>query len=500
MMNEWWREAVVYQIYPRSFADGNGDGLGDFAGALDRLPYLAELGVDAVWFSPFYRSPFLDGGYDVADYCDVDPRFGALADFDAFVAAAAAHEIRVLVDIVPNHCSSAHPAFQAALEAGPGSPEREMFIFRDQPNNWQSIFGGSAWTQVPDGQWYLHLFDSSQPDWNWANPAVPALFEKVLRFWLDRGVAGLRIDVAHALYKDPLLPDVADPKPSDRPSPWFHRSELAEHYRSWRAILDSYPADVFPGRRTAVGEFWGDELVHLAPYFAPGGIPQTFNFFLMAAAWDAAALRETITGSLALSAGSDVVAPWVIGNHDVTRPATRYGSVERARAAALMLLALPGSAYVYQGEELGLPEVLDLPDAAREDPVFLRSGGARLGRDGCRIPLPWSGTAAPYGFTTGTETWLPQPDGWGPLTASAQESDPDSTLNLYRSAIRLRPPGQDFAWLSLGDDVLAFERGFTCVVNMGTSAVRLPPYDEIVLASGPVESDLLPPDTAVWLR
>ncbi|WP_214107555.1 alpha-amylase family glycosyl hydrolase [Acrocarpospora catenulata] len=515
-MTQWWRDAVVYQIYPRSFADGNGDGTGDFAGALARLPYLAELGVDAVWFSPFYPSPLADGGYDVADYCDVDPRFGTLADFDAFVAAAAELGIRVIVDIVPNHCSSAHPAFQAALAAGPGSPERDLFIFRDAPNNWQSVFGGPAWTQTPDGQWYLHLFDSSQPDWNWSNPAVPALFEKVLRFWLDRGVAGLRVDVAHGLFKDPDLPDVPDPSPSDRPSPWFHRPELIEHYAGWRAILDSYPEDVFPGRRTAVGEFWGDEITHLEPYFIPGGMPQAFNFFLFRTAWNAPALHHTITASIALADGSDVVAPWVISNHDVMRPVSRYGGspearsdaevdlalgTRRARAAALLLLALPGSAYVYQGEELALPEYLDIQDADRDDPVFRRTGGARLGRDGCRVPMPWSGTRAPYGFGDNPDTWLPQPPNWAPLTVEAQLDDPDSTLSLYRKAIAHRPKGE-FHWLEPEPTALAFTRGagFACVVNFGGDPVALPDHEEIILASGPVTGGTLPQDTAVWLR
>ncbi|WP_285582985.1 alpha-amylase family glycosyl hydrolase [Herbidospora sp. NBRC 101105] len=514
MLSQWWRDAVVYQVYPRSFADGSGDGTGDFAGALARLPYLADLGVEAVWFSPFYPSPLADGGYDVADYCDVDPRFGTLADFDAFVAAAAEHGIRVIVDIVPNHCSSAHPAFQAALEAGPGSPERDLFMFRDEPNNWQSIFGGPAWTQVADGQWYLHLFDSSQPDWNWRNPAVPAMFEKVIRFWLDRGVAGLRVDVAHGLFKDPGLPDVPDPAPSDRPSPWFHRPELIGHYASWRAILDSYSPDVFPGERTAVGEFWGTEITHLEPYFRPGGMPQAFNFFLFQTAWDAAALKHTITTSIGLAAESDVVAPWVISNHDVVRPVTRYGGgplatrdldvdvalgTRRARAAALLLLALPGSAYVYQGEELGLPEVIDIPDAFRDDPVFHRTAGARLGRDGCRVPIPWSGTSKPYGFTEAESTWLPQPANWAPLTVEAQQADPGSTLNLYKRAIAARPRGGGFAWLDRGDDVIAFTRGdgFTCMVNL--SAETLPIEGEVVLASGPLEGGL-PQDTAVWLR
>jgi alpha-glucosidase len=521
----WWRDAVVYQIYPRSFADADGDGTGDFAGVRERLPYLVELGVDAVWFSPFYPSPMADGGYDVADYRDVDPRFGSLADFDAVVAEAARSGIRVIVDLVPNHCSVTHPAFRAALRGDPGGPERDMFLFRDgrdggPPNNWQSMFGGPAWTRAPDGQWYLHLFDSTQPDWNWRNPAVRSMFEDVIRFWLDRGVAGLRVDVAHGLYKDPLLPDADDPTPSDRPSAWYHRPELHDLYRSWRALLDSYPAGPFPGERTVVGEFWADEPEGMLPYFVDGEMHQVFNFLPIATPWRAAAWRETIDFSLAAAGRSSVVAPWVIGNHDVTRPVTRYGLARyrpedrpspaevdeelggrRARALALLQLALPGSAYVYQGEELGLPEVLDLPDEARDDPIFRRTGGERLGRDGCRIPLPWSGAAPPYGFSPdGAPTWLPQPAGWGPRTVEAQRADPSSMLSLYREAIRLRPAGP-MRWLGGVPDTLAFARdgGFVCVVNMGREPAPLPRGHEVLLASGPVDEGTLPADTAVWL-
>ncbi|MCW2904311.1 MAG: hypothetical protein JWO67_6576 [Streptosporangiaceae bacterium] len=523
----WWRDAVIYQIYPRSFADADGDGMGDFAGVRARLPYLSDLGVDAIWLSPFYPSPMIDGGYDVADHRAVDPRFGTLSDFDAVVAEGARRGIRVIVDLVPNHCSSAHPAFQAALAAGPDSPERRMFLFRDgrgdePPNNWLSMFGGPAWTRVPDGQWYLHLFDSSQPDWNWHNPAVREMFEDVIRFWLDRGVAGLRVDVAHGLYKDPLLPDAENPTPSDRPSAWFHRPELHELYRSWRTILDSYPPDVFPGERTAVGEFWVDEPDGMLTYFVDDEMHQIFNFLPIATPWEASAWRETIDFSVSAAEGTSVVAPWVIGNHDVPRTVTRYGRESfgldsrlvsadmdvdlrlgdrRARALALLQLALPGSAYVYQGDELGLPEVLDLPPEARDDPIFRRTDGERLGRDGCRVPLPWSGDAPPYGFSPdGAPTWLPQPAGWGPRTVQVQLADPASTLSLYRAAIRLRPSGP-MRWLDGDPDTLVFGRdqGFVCVVNMGPRPVPLPRRHEVLLAAGPLTAGMLPPNTAVWL-
>jgi alpha-glucosidase len=381
----WWTSAVVYQVYPRSFADADGDGIGDLPGLVGRLPYLAELGVDAIWLSPFYPSPLNDGGYDVSDYTDVDPRLGTLGDFDALIQGAKKHQIRVIVDLVPNHCSWDHPLFKKALAAPPGSAERALFIFRDgrgldggePPNNWPSRFGGRAWTRVPDGQWYLHLFDSSQPDWNWRDPRVSAMFEEILRFWLDRGAGGFRVDVAHGLFKDPQLADVADVTLTNRPSAYYHRPEVHAVYRRWREILDSYPGDGFPGARTAVGEVWADSAATLRAYLADDELPQIFNFDLVQAKWSPPALRAAIESTHAIADGSR--APWVIGNHDVVRPVTRWG-VDAARAAALLLLALPGSAYVYQGEELGLPEVEDIPDDARQDPTFRRTGGKEVGR------------------------------------------------------------------------------------------------------------------------
>jgi alpha-glucosidase len=527
----------VYQVYPRSFADDNGDGIGDLPGLVSRLDYLAGLGVDAVWLTPFYPSPLHDGGYDVSDYTSVDPRLGTLADFDALVEQGRQRGIRVIVDLVPNHCSWDHPLFQQALKAAPGSPERALFLFRDgrgpggaePPNNWPSRFGGRAWTRVPDGQWYLHLFDDSQPDWNWRDPRVPAMFEGILRFWLDRGIGGFRVDVAHGLFKDPELADVADATLTNRPSAYYHRPELHALYRSWRAILDSYPADGFPGPRTAVGEVWADSPETLRPYLAPDGLPQVFNFELVRAHWSAAALRTAIDATNAFADGSR--APWVIGNHDVDRPVTRWGAAA-ARAAALLLLALPGSAYVYQGEELGLPEVTDIPDAARQDPTFRRTGGQVAGRDGCRVPLPWDRAGSSFGFSrTGAADppappWLPQPPDWGTRSVAAQAEDPDSSLALYRAALRIRRQhpalgtGERTArgasasgtmrWLdgAVPADALCFARdpGFVFVANLGTGPLELPPYDELLLASGPLKpgpdgtaGGSLPPDTAVWL-
>jgi alpha-glucosidase len=552
----WWEDAVVYEVYPRSFADADGDGIGDLPGLRSRLPYLADLGVDAIWLTPFYPSPLADGGYDVSDYCAVDPRLGTLADFDSLVKDAAAYQIRVIVDLVPNHCSSAHPLFRAALAAGPGSRERARFIFRDgrgpdgelPPNNWPSSFGGSAWTRVTEadgapGQWYLHLFDEGQPDWNWRNEDVRAMFEDVIRFWLDRGAAGLRVDVAWGIFKDPDLPDDPDRdqtrRPLDAPSAYRHRPELRELYRSWRVILDSYPADGFPGARTAIGEVWYDAPRTLLPYLAHDGLPQVFNFQLILANWNALAFRLAVDGVLTLADGSR--APWVIGNHDVPRPVSRCQLDEgytpemieklvtvgqqnvrlgarRARALALLLLALPGSAYIYQGEELGLPEVTDLPDDARKDPTFLHTEGRRPGRDGCRVPIPWSRTGADFGFSGPADgsapPWLPQPPGWGSYSVEAELDDPGSFLALYREALRLRRAHPALGrgtlrWLDGPQDpgaagLLCFTRepGFIFAVNFGGGAAPLPPHREVLLVSGPDPlgpDGSLPPDSAVWL-
>ena len=527
MAEPWWRDAVVYQVYPRSFAGSGGSGEGDLRGIRSRLGYLSDLGVTAIWLNPFYRSPMRDSGYDVADYFDVDPRFGTLDDFDALVDAAGNLGIRVIVDIVPNHCSAAHPWFQEALADSPGGAARERFVFRDQPNNWESHFGGPAWTRVPDGQWYLHLFDSSQPDFNWRHPDVVAMFDRVLRFWLDRGAAAIRIDMANTLYKEAELPDL----PTDPTSwPYYHQPEVHELYRSWRAILDSYPADEFPSPRGAIAEIWFSRAEEVLPYLTADGLPQTFNFRLMRVAWAALELRAVIAEARDLTRGRDNSMPWVLGNHDITRLVSRLGvdqdlirvptddwcrgtapvdlavGTRRARAAALLLLALPGSAYIYQGDELGLPEHFDIPADRRDDPTFRRTGGAAVGRDGCRIPMPWSGTAPPFGFTREpVHTWLPQPD-WSALTVEAQLAAPDSMLNLYRTALRLRHSHPalgdgDLDWLELGDEVLAFRRrpGFLFVANLGDQAVQLPPEHRTLLASGPVPSGLLPTDTAVWL-
>jgi alpha-glucosidase len=529
MGGPWWRDAVVYQVYPRSFADSDASGEGDLPGLCSRLSYLADLGVDAIWLNPFYPSPMFDGGYDVVDYCGVDPRFGTLADFDDLVSAAAARGIRVIIDIVPNHCSSQHPWFRQALDSGPGSWARERFIFRDAPNNWRSIFGGPAWTKTPDGQWYLHLFDANQPDFNWRHPDIAAMFERVLRFWLDRGVAGLRIDMANTLFKDPELPDLDT---ASAVTPYYDQPEIHELYRSWRKILDSYPAHAFPGPRGAIAEMWFQNPQTVRPYLTKDGLPQVFNFRLMLAPWAAAKLRAVIDEARSLVTESGGSLPWVLGNHDITRTVSRLGvdqtliqpptaalrpgavqvdvplGTRRARAAALLLLALPGAAYLYQGDELGLPEYLDIPADRRQDSTFHRTGGAAVGRDGCRIPMPWSGDVPPYGFANEpVRTWLPQPSDWAPLTVAAELSKPDSMLHLYRAALRLRHEHPalgdgEMTWLEMAADALAFTRdpGFGFVANLGDAAISLPSGSRVILASGPLNGGLLPRDIAVWLQ
>ncbi|GFJ91229.1 glycoside hydrolase family 13 protein [Phytohabitans rumicis] len=475
MSDSWWRSAAVYQVYVRSFADSDGDGIGDLRGVRNRLPYLRDLGVDALWLTPFYRSPMIDGGYDVADYRDVDPMFGTLADFDAMIADAHALGLRVIVDIVPNHTSDAHPWFVSAL----AGVDRDRYIFRDRPNDWESIFGGPAWTQVADGQWYLHLFDPSQPDLNWEHPDVRAEFEDVLRFWLDRGVDGFRVDVAHGMIKAAGLPDVGF-MPGRQVEllgrgrlPYFDQDEVHEIYRAWRPILDSYP-----GERIAVAEAWAETPQRLARYVGPDELHQAFNFDFLDATWSADSFRKVIDSSLAEAAIVGAPTTWVLSNHDKPRHVTRYGDgdvgLRRARAATLLMLALPGSAYLYQGEELGLPEVLDLPDEVRQDPAFLRTG---LSRDGCRVPLPWDGTAPPYGFGPGG-SWLPAPPSWAGLSVAAQTGAPGSTLELYRAALRLRrTTAGDLTWLQTEPDVLAFRRasGLVCAVNLTSSPSTSPP-------------------------
>ena len=539
---EWWRNAVIYQIYPRSFADADGDGIGDLPGITSRLPYLARLGIDAIWLSPFYRSPQADAGYDVADYRLVDPLFGTLADFERMRHQAHALGMKVIVDLVPNHTSDEHAWFQAALESPPGSAERARYLFRDgkgphgdlPPNNWQSVFGGNAWSRSPwDSQWYLHLFDRKQPDLNWDHPEVRAEFEDVLRFWPNRGVDGFRVDVAHGLIKAPGLPDWAGHAAmvegteaaeggDDNPGPMWDQEGVHEIYRSWRRLLDTYP-----GERMMVAEAWIASQARLVRYIRGDEMQQAFNFDYLLAHWDAAEIRAVIDSSLVASATVGAPTTWVMSNHDSVRHTSRYGlrkpgarpkgidaageqpdealGLRRARAAALLTLALPGSAYIYQGEELGLPEHTTLDARYRQDPAFFRTQGAEIGRDGCRVPLPWKADAPSFGFGPGEESWLPQPENFARYAVDRQDGVSGSTLELYRELLRLR---RDHAlgtgrlqWQSPGSsNVLTFDNGtLRVMVNLGTRPVALP-QGALLVSSEPLETQgELPGNTAAWL-
>ncbi|GAB49682.1 glycoside hydrolase family 13 protein [Mobilicoccus pelagius] len=568
----WWRHAVIYQVYPRSWADSTGDGVGDLPGITARLPYLVDLGVDALWLSPFYRSPMADAGYDVADYRDIDPLFGTLADADALIARAHELGLKVIVDLVPNHTSREHAWFQAALAAEPGSPERARYLFRDgrgphgeePPNDWSSVFTGSAWTMaepavveddghgatrvVRKAQWYLNLFDSGQPDLDWTNPEVHEEFDAILRFWLDRGVDGFRVDVAHGLVKKEGLPDFADRADmagtnpdgtATSDAPMWDQDGVHDIYRAWRRTLDEYvtrrpDGSIDPdGDRILVAEAWVEPIERAALYVRPDEMHQAFNFHYLNAPWRAADLREAVEESLH---GNDLVgAPttWVLSNHDVVRHASRLGfapgtprpngiaaddpqpdaeaGLRRARAQTTLMLALPGSAYLYQGEELGLPEHTTLPDEARQDPTFLRSHGAETGRDGCRIPMSWEADAPAAGFNTTGEAWLPQPESYSGLAVDRQDGVEGSTLELYRALLRIRRErGLGSAGISAvpgtPDDVVAYDlQGADddaprtrVILNLGAEAVELPQGD-VLVTSGPLDDGRLPTDTAAWV-
>lgn len=539
---EWWRTAVIYQIYPRSFADSSGDGIGDLRGVTAHLADLEDLGIDAIWLSPFQRSPQKDAGYDVSDYCDVDPIFGTLDDFDVMLAEAHARDIRIIVDLVPNHSSDQHEWFQQALAAAPGSRERARYMFRDgrgehgelPPNNWDSVFGGPAWTRVTEadgspGQWYLHLFDTSQPDFDWTNEEVREEFRRILRFWLDRGVDGFRVDVAHGLIKADGLPDYT-PSPEggsmggdEANVPYWGQDGVHEVYRDWHLLLAEYDGD-----RALCAEAWLPTPERTAEWVRPDEMHQAFNFAYLETGWDAAALRAVVDRSIAAYSAVGAPSTWVLSNHDVVRHASRLAlsaenpqghgigpdspgqpipevGLARARAATTVMLALPGSAYLYQGEELGLPEVIDIPGDARQDPTWFRTNGERYGRDGCRVPIPWTSDGAAYGFSPSGESWLPQPAEWATLARDVQTTDAESTLSLYRTLIAQRAAyglgANDLEWVDGlgGADVLAFRTGdLTVVANTGSTAVPLP-AGRVVVASGPLGDGTLPGDTAVWL-
>lgn len=558
--SDWWRRAVIYQIYPRSFADGNGDGIGDLRGVLDHLDHLHELGVDALWFSPFYPSPQWDNGYDVSDYFDINPEYGTLEEFDELLSRAHGLGMRIIIDVVPNHTSSDHAWFRAALAAGPGSPERERFVFRQSgdvpPNNWGSMFGGPAWTRVEEvtgrpedhGWWYLHIFDLHQPDLNWDNADVHAEFRRYFRFWLDRGVDGFRVDVAHGLVKAPGLPD--DEIGPDRFSyvapggrgqvekapdsgPYFDQDGVHDIYREWRRVFDEYGRD-----RMLVAEAWVDDPDRIAAYVRSDEMSQAFNFDVLKCGWEAIQLRWTIARTLASNASVGAVNTWVLSNHDVVRHATRLGypfgalttngigvtdpqpdeETGRRRALAMtsFLMGLPGSMYVYNGEELGLPEATTLPDSARRDPTWERSGHRVRGRDGCRVPLPWVADAPHFGFGAGEEPWLPQPADWGRFAVDTELADPGSPLHEYRRTIALRRelelPAGTLTWVDAHQDLVVARNGDVVVaLNTGVTPLRVPVRGRVALLSGTVEAPAsvveaaargefdLEPNRAAWI-
>ncbi|WP_442858206.1 glycoside hydrolase family 13 protein [Arthrobacter sp. SLBN-100] len=560
----WWRQAAVYQIYPRSFADSNGDGIGDIKGITAKVPYLKSLGIDAVWLSPFYPSALADGGYDVDDYRDVDPKLGTLEDFDEMVAALHAAGIKLIADIVPNHSSDRHEWFKEALASPKGSAARDRYIFRDgkgkngelPPSDWDSVFGGPVWERItePDGtgQWYMHIFAKEQPDFNWDNPEVREDFLKTLRFWSDRGVDGFRIDVAHGMAKDlseplPLKAELeakAGPDGfNDGSHPFWDRDEVHEVYAEWRKLFNEYNPP-----RTAVAEAWVHE-TRRARYASPEGLGQAFNFDLLQTDFEAPQFKKIITDNLIAAKETGASSTWVFSNHDVVRHATRYGlpkgnataaqgtnaaqdvtanepkgqdgkawllaggpaeeldvelGLRRARAASLLMFALPGSAYLYQGEELGLQEVAEIPDSERQDPAFFRNKGVEIGRDGCRVPLPWTVEGTSFGFCDGG-AHLPQPEWFSKYAVEAQNGMEDSTLELYRTALRLRrelQSDEDLEWIETGNpDVLHFRRpgGWQSITNFGYTPIDLP-TGTVLVSSAPIEDGNLAANTTVWLR
>ncbi|WWC85989.1 uncharacterized protein L201_000860 [Kwoniella dendrophila CBS 6074] len=558
--SDWWRQAVIYQIYPRSFCDSNGDGIGDLKGITSKVPYLSSLGIDAVWLSPFYPSGLKDGGYDVSDYRDVDPRIGTLEDFDELVLALADVNIKIMVDIVPNHSSDEHVWFQNALKAGKGSKERGKYIFRDglgpnkdiPPTDWQCAFGGSSWSPsgLNDGQWYYHMFDSSQPDWNWDNLEVQEDFRETLRFWANKGVSGFRIDVAHALVKDfsnyPNLPlpnwktlcELREKKLKNGNKhithPYMDRDEVQEIYKDWRKLFKEYDPPLF-----AVAECW------VAPdrkplYASSEGLGQAFSFDIMLCNFNAKEFRDCITHSLKDSQEAGSSTTWVLSNHDELRHVTRYGlpdvpnagypefddafneykrsrftnppvdvetGLRRARAATLMILGLPGSTYIYQGEELGLPEVIEISDEERQDPHFHRTKGECLGRDGCRVPLPWDSNRKNFGFGDDKKPHLPQPEWMKDYSVNLQKSGEETTLNFCRKALEIRKDlvnEEQLEWISQDNQqVLYFSRpgNWEIIMNASKNPINLPKDRKVLITSNgsSIEDGILPGETTAWL-
>lgn len=571
---EWWRNAVIYQVYPRSFADGNGDGIGDLTGITERLDHLVDLGVDALWLSPFYKSPQADAGYDVSDYRQIDPIFGDLDDFAEMSTKAHKLGLKVIIDLVPNHTSDDHAWFKEAIEAGPGSAARDRYMFREgkgengelPPNNWQSIFGGPAWTRVDqrwnvdadgvkDSEWYLHMFDTRQPDLNWQNEEVREDFKSILRFWLDRGVDGFRIDVAHGMVKAEGLPDwdgttgmvdgtkdegktqvQTDGTPDEDGSngggnsgPMFDQDGVHEIYRSWHEVMEQYDGD-----RALVAEAWVEPLSRLALYVREDEMQQAFNFSFLTTKWDAAAMRTVISASVRENDVVGAPTTWVLSNHDVVRHVTRLGlpavvegremnpngvratdpqpdvelGLRRAKAATLQMLGLPGSAYLYNGEEFGTPDHTEMPDEYRQDPAFERKGRTEAGRDGCRVPLAWEADKPAYGFSTTGKSWLPQPETYRAVAADVQKADPTSTFHLYKNVLRLRREHNiglgSLAWLddfASSTEVIAYQNGDVIVVtNFADAPFALPAGAEILASSEPLVDGAVGTDVCVWIK
>lgn len=541
---QWWSDAVVYQIYPRSFSDANGDGVGDLNGILSKIDYLDDLGVDAIWLSPFYPSPLKDGGYDVADYRDVDSVIGTIQEFDKLVSAAHKRNIKIIIDIVPNHTSNQHPWFKEALNSEPGSAARNRYVFRKgkgkdfgtPPTNWLSNFGGSAWQPCGDGWYYLHLFSKEQPDLNWDNPEVREEFLSILKFWSDKGVDGFRIDVSHALakdLKDPLRdrlhPEIEVPEATDGSDPLWDRNEVHEIYRGWRKVFNQYNPPRF-----AVGETWSPFSDRVFQYARKDELGSVFDFSLLKTAWGREQYREVINRTYASARSVESAPTWVLSNHDVPRVASRLGlpegirvedwvtsngtnpqidevsAAKRARSAAMMILFLPGTAFLYQGEELGLPEDVELKPDEIQDPLWEDSGHKNKGRDGARVPLPWSMASSSFGFNTTGKSWLPQPAWWGKFSVAVERNDSNSFLSLYRAAIALRKEvlaksSYSYKWGSENDTrILHLIRGsIHMIINFSQEDVALPENARILLISDTPSTQkikIVRPECAVWFR
>ena len=519
----WWQNAAVYQIYPRSFCDSNGDLIGDLPGIQSKIEYLTELGIDAIWISPFYPSPLIDGGYDISDPRNVAEQLGGLAAFDELVQTADSQGIKVIIDLVPNHFSSQHKWFLEALNCPPGGNARSRFHFQNgkgehgelPPNNWISLFGGPAWTQTNEvdgkpGQWYLHLFDKSQPDLNWTNPEVSSDFEQTIRFWLDRGVSGFRVDVALGLFKDMSYADDPNPQgrvdairldlydPSDRQtseqtrrhlieSPIFDRDEVHDVYQNWQKIFQEYSQEIL-----GVAEAWAYPTSRAMRYAKSLG--QVFNFDFMVMPFNDQVLCDSIKQILKDSLSYETSPTWVLSNHDASRVVSRYGGGEvgltKARSMALLAHFLPGSIYVYQGEELGLEDVHIAPEQ-RKDPIWINSDRTQIGREGARAPIPWQ-------------------------LVESQKAEPLSTLKMYQSLLHLRKTRAEWLGGIEATDVksnaglLTVTRDLLkCLVNLTNSQMSIPVSDRTqVLIHSSQRSDVsisseqlnLPANTAAILE